>query len=292
MYLLGFQPKPGNFSIFGLSDEKYHIVGGNQRLPAAIAADVANRGTTIEPGWFMTAIARNPDGSYALSFGVGSSTKTVVADQVILALPFAVLRNLDYGRAGFTDLKNTAIQQLGAGKNGKLQLQFDARYWDGTGAWPGTGDGNSYADTGYQNTWEVTRAQPGATGILVDYTGGNIAGSLKPSVPYSDTGSNPQVAQYAKAFLRQIEPIYPGISRHWTGLATLSAPFLDPNLDLAYSYWKVGQYTAFSGYELVRQGNVHFAGEHCSINFQGFMEGGATEGRRAAGEVLGDLGVK
>jgi monoamine oxidase len=31
------------------------------------------------------------------------------------------------------------------------------------------------------------------------------------------------------------------------------------------------------------------SGEHCSINFQGFMEGGASEGVRAAGEILGDL---
>jgi monoamine oxidase len=39
----------------------------------------------------------------------------------------------------------------------------------------------------------------------------------------------------------------------------------------------------------MRQGNIHFAGEHCSINFQGFMEGGAQEGQRAAAEILGDL---
>ena len=38
----------------------------------------------------------------------------------------------------------------------------------------------------------------------------------------------------------------------------------------------------------MRQGNIHFAGEHCSINFQGFMEGGAEEGARAAGEIIGD----
>jgi len=31
IYLLQFQPKPGNFSIYGASDERYHIVGGNQR---------------------------------------------------------------------------------------------------------------------------------------------------------------------------------------------------------------------------------------------------------------------
>jgi monoamine oxidase len=35
-------------------------------------------------------------------------------------------------------------------------------------------------------------------------------------------------------------------------------------------------------------GNIHFAGEHCSINFQGFMEGGVEEGVRAANEILTD----
>ena len=52
--------------------------------------------------------------------------------------------------------------------------------------------------------------------------------------------------------------------------------------------WLVGQYTLFSGYEGVRQGKIHFAGEHCSINFQGFMEGAAEEGERAAKEILDD----
>ena len=59
-----------------------------------------------------------------------------------------------------------------------------------------------------------------------------------------------------------------------------------PELPLLYSYWKPGQYTGFGGYEGVRQGNIHFAGEHCSISFQGFMEGGAAEGVRAANEIL------
>ena len=48
----------------------------------------------------------------------------------------------------------------------------------------------------------------------------------------------------------------------------------------------------FSGYEPARQGKhgkkIHFAGEHCSTNFQGFMEGGAEEGARAASEILTD----
>jgi len=56
----------------------------------------------------------------------------------------------------------------------------------------------------------------------------------------------------------------------------------------SYSCWLVGQYTTITGYEKVRQGNIHFAGEHCSYNFQGYMEGGAREGKRAAEEILGD----
>ena len=60
----------------------------------------------------------------------GGRTRTVVADHVILALPFAVLRNLDYSGAGFDARKQTAITQMGAGRNTKLQLQFASRYWN------------------------------------------------------------------------------------------------------------------------------------------------------------------
>ena len=289
VYLLGYNEKPGNFAIFGASNEKYHIVKGNQQLPETIAANLAH---PVVRGWRMVAIGFNRDDSIAVTFNVGGQTKVENFDRVILALPFAVLRTLDYRKARFDNLKNQAIQQLGRGRNDKLQLQFKSRFWDGTGSWPGTGNGNSYADTGYQNTWEVTRSQPGTTGILVDYTGGNVAGSFAPSTPYSAAATNPQVTAYAMTFLKQLEPVYTGITAFWSGRATLSVPALDPNLNCSYSYWRVGQYHTFSGYEKARQpfpnGPIHFAGEHCSQDFQGFMEGGASEGVRAAGEILAD----
>src|SRR5579864_8033062 len=183
VYLLGFQPKPGNFSIFGKSDERYHIVGGNQQLPTAIANSLP--GGSINLNWRMTAIATNMDGSYTLTFSTPSGKQTATFDRVILTIPFSVLRTLDYSQAGFDSLKQTAITQLGYGTNSKLQLQFDARFWNGTGAWPGISTGNIYTDVGFQNCWDVTRGQPGTTGIIVDYTGGNIGASFKPSQPYS-----------------------------------------------------------------------------------------------------------
>ena len=277
VYLLGFQPVPGNFRIFGASDERYHIAGGNERLPQAIAAALSTG--TLQLNTALTAIARRSDGTFDLTLKSGSTSTTKNFDRVILTIPFSVLRTLDYHAAGFDTLKQTAITQLGYGQNAKLHLQFDSRYWNTSGPW-GIGTGTSFADTGYQNTWDVTRAQDGATGILVDYTGGGVTLA-------GDANSA------ARNFLRQIEPVFPGITRQWNGRATLDVPLRDPNLLGSYSYWKVGQYTQFSGYEKARQpdpntGKCHFAGEHCSTNFQGYMEGGAEQGARAANEILSD----
>ena len=285
VYLLAFQPQPGNFRIFGSSDERYHIIGGNQQLPQAIANSLPSG--SINLNWAMTAIARNSDGSSTVTFSTPSGTRQATFDRVILTIPFSVLRTLDYSKAGFNSLKQTAITQLGYGTNSKLQVQFDTRYWNGTGAWPGISTGNIYTDVGFQNCWDVTRGQPGTPGIIVDYTGGNIGASYKPSQPYS-TSSDPRVQQYANAFIKQLEEVWPGATAHYTGTATLSYPTGDPNLNGSYSCWRVGQYTLFSGYEKARQGKIHFAGEHCSTNFQGFMEGGAEEGNRAANEILND----
>ena len=284
VYLLAYQPSPKGFEVYGVSDERYHIAGGNQQLPEAIAATLPD----VRTGWRMTAVAKNRDGSVTLSFQTPAGAAAVTADQVILTTPFPVLRGLDYSQAGFDDLKQTAITQLGAGRNTKLQLQFTSRYWNTSGAW-GVSTGDSYTDLGYQNTWDVTRAQAGATGILVNYSGGSVAAGFAPAQPYSTAADDQHVANYAKAFLSQLENVFPGITKRWNGKATLSTPFRDPNLLCSYSYWRVGQYTTFSGYEGVAQGPIHFAGEHCSQDFQGYMEGGAREGARAALEVFHSL---
>ncbi len=238
----------------------------------------------------LTAIAARGSG-YTLTFSSGGTTVSVDADIVALCLPFAVLRGLDYRRAGFDALKNTAIQDLGRGHNGKLQLQFSSRYWNGTGAWPGISNGNSYTDIGYQNTWDVSRAQPGTSGIMVDYTGGSVTDALQTRKAFT-VNDNTQTNLDVQRFLGLIEEVFPGLAARWNGKATSSLPHLDPNLLASYSYWRVGQYTAFSGYEKARQGAVFFAGEHTSQDFQGFMEGGASEGARCAGDIIALIGKK
>jgi monoamine oxidase len=284
VYLLGYQPNSSSLSMFGKSNERYHTRGGNQLIPLAIANALT---TPVQLNMRLVAIASNADGSSTLTFRNGNSTKTVVADLVVLALPFAVMSGVDYTKANFDPLKKTAITQLGQGRNGKLQLQFTARLWNTSGPW-GIGTGTSYSDLGYQTSWEVSRGQPGASGLLVDYTGGGTTLAMSTKVPYA-TIADKNTKTDAQRFLGQVEHVFPGLTALWNTKATSSLPHLDPNFGCSYSYWKVGQYQKFAGYERVRQGNIFFAGEHCSVDFQGFMEGGASEGVRAGNEIIAQL---
>jgi monoamine oxidase len=144
-------------------------------------------------------------------------------------------------------------------------------------------------DRGPLITWESSRGQSGGSGLLVCYGLDEASGALAAPSPWGDAGSTAHVPDVVRSTLSALEAVWPGVTPEWNGLATLSVPFLDPALKGSYAYYRVGQYHAFGGYEGVRQGNVHFAGEHTSTEFQGFMEGAAAEGVRAAREVLGDL---
>ncbi len=128
----------------------------------------------------------------------------------------------------------------------------------------------------------MTRGQAGASGILVDYTGGNIGNSFGSGTPSSR----------AQQFLAQIEPVLPGLSAKWNGRATIDYWAGNPWTNGSYSYWKVGQYTKFAGAEREIEGACHFAGEHTSIDFQGYLNGAVETGQRAAGEVITALGSR
>ena len=268
LYLLGYTG-PGQFRTFGKSNEKFHVHGGNDQIPTTLAAKLGSQITTNTP---LTAIKLNKDGSYTLTFANGSGSFTRVADRVVLALPFSILRGVDFSKAGFNQVKTSAINELGMGTNSKVHVQFNSRFWRDQGC-----TGETYADTGYQNTWEASRAQPGNSGILVWYTGGN---------PGVAVGSGSVQSQVQKNFLPKIEPVLPGATAQWNGKAIRDYWTGYQWTKGSYSYWKPGQYTRFSGAEKEASGNCHFCGEHTSQDFQGYLQGAVETGQRAASEVL------
>jgi len=272
LYLLAYSGQ-GQLRIFGPSNEKYHVRGGNDQIPSRMAAELSGQITT---GSELVAVKQTAAEGYTLTFRQATGTKTVTADKLVLALPFSILRrSVNLSKAGFSARKLLAIGEQGMGTNSKLHVQFSQRYWNTLGC-----NGDTVADTGYQNTWEVSRAQEGTAGILVDYTGGDVGSSFGYGTPTSR----------AEQFLTQVEPVLPGLSDFWNGKATVD---FWPGYEWtrgSYSYWKVGQYTAFAGIEGRQEGNAHFCGEHTSIDFQGYLNGAVETGARAAGEVIADLG--
>ena len=92
-------------------------------------------------------------------------------------------------------------------------------------------------------------------------------------------------ASLVSATLAAIEPALPGATSAYNGLAWYHFGNNDPYVQGAYSYWRAGQYTSFSGYEGVAEGNAHFCGERTAQNFQGYMEGAISSGERVATEI-------
>jgi monoamine oxidase len=261
------------------------IVGGNALLPQAIASGLPKE--SIYLGHRMVALERAA-GEVMLTFATANGSVQTQCDEAILTLPFSALRQVDCQRAGFDDLKRTAIEHLGYGTISKLILEFDQRYWHEHGLWRRPHGGFFVTDLDMQTVWDASIGQDGAHGLLLNYTSGRRGAAYAPPAPYTTSGDFPDVQRYAQECLEQLEIIFPGISAHYTGRAALSYATGDPFLLGSYSCWRIGQCTQFAGYERARQGPIHFAGEHCSLKFQGYMEGAAREGARAAREIIED----
>jgi monoamine oxidase len=293
VYMLGIQHNyssdGGKMNVLGYSDQRFNIRGGNQRLPLAIARTLP--AGSIRFGHRLIAIAKRADGAYDLRFTTPRGDVKERFDRVVLAIPFMTLRGVDYSGAGFDERKHRAIQQLGYGIHTKLHVQFNGKPWYGDGPWPRPVDGQIWTDLGFQNSVDFSLGQSGDDGIIERFTAGTVALIDTPAVPYARIEQSPAVARHVKHFFEMLDQIWPGVSKHWNGKATLGNAQADPNIQASYSCWLVGQYTTIAGYEHVRQGRIHFAGEHCSVENQGFMEGGAATGVAAASEILADYGA-
>jgi monoamine oxidase len=291
--LLGFATKfpASDWWIWGESDERYKIIGGNQQLSLAQADEIG--AANIKLGWSMTALKANANGTVTLTFTTGGQTRTVTADRVVLALPIGVLKHIKnaggFANAGFDARKQAQIDAMPMGAVHKLHVQTSDRFYGQPGVW-GNSNGSSFGD-GYQQFWDGTWGEPGTRGVVCNYFAGDAARAVVPSKPWSETTDpNSTVAQFvrttASTFLRQVEPAFPGMTARATGKATLAAWHTSPYQRGAYSYWSPGYVHRYCTYERVPQGRVHFAGEHCSQDFQGYINGGAEEGERAANELL------
>src|SRR4029434_1504376 len=106
------------FTPFGIfSDERYHVIGGNQQIPAGLAAGL---GGQIRYGMKLRRASKTSAGRVELTLQGGSSTVTAMQDAVFLAIPCWVLREVEMDTSlGLPAWKLFAIQNLGYGTNAK-----------------------------------------------------------------------------------------------------------------------------------------------------------------------------
>jgi len=264
-------PYPG-----GPADERYHVHGGNDQIPHRIAERLPQGTVHLEAP--LISLRRRADGRVALVFG--DSTRAVVADQVVLCLPFTTLRDVDLTAAGFPEKRMRAIQQLGMGTNAKLLLQFRDRLptYD---RW----NGEVISDAPQQWSWDSTVSEPGRGGIFTMFTGGRTGAGYPTDVPHAPAPED--VVDDALAFLGTW---LPETGASFNGHAWLDSWVDDPWVKGSYAAFLPGQWTDFWGYLGRPDRNVHFAGEHTSTYAQGYLDGGVETGQRAAREVLRAIG--
>lgn len=249
--------------------ETYHIRGGNDLLPKALADAVgaenillAHKVVRIDTsaGAEVTVVAEH-DGA-EVSF---------TADYLVCALPFTVLRDVAI-EPPFADDKMQAIDGAYLINAGRGCFQTATRFWTAEGL---GGRQIIKTDTPIERFWNLSDFQDAvgtSKGMLVNYTQGAMADA------YGDTAEDARqeyILGHTDAFFPELRTDTVAFKSYvWRD---------DPWVRGAWTDFLPNQWWTFA----VRrrpEGRVHFAGEHTSA-WAGWMEGGVESGKRAAAEI-------
>jgi monoamine oxidase len=263
------EPEP--FRVFGESDERFHVHEGNDAVPARLTDALDGQ---IELEQRLVRIREQKNGAIELTLDRDGTAEERVFDKVVLALPWTLLREVEMD-VELPEEKQKMIDELGYGTNCKLIGQFERRVWREEHA----SNGSCVSEDLGGETWDTSRGQRGDQGVLTVFLGGEAG--LR-----ADEGSAEEALRDRFA---AIEAFYPGAEAAYIADSALrmhwpSAPLFRGS----YACFLPGQ-AAWSGTEGVPVGNLAFCGEHTSEEFQGYMEGAAETGERAASEILDAL---
>ena len=258
-------------------DERWHVHGGNDQVIERAAASLP--AGSIHTGTALRAIRRRAGGSYTLDFD--GLRGPVIADLVILTLPFTTLRDVDMRGAGFSAHKLAAIRELAMGSDAKVLVQYDVRPWklDGWSSFMTSADPDF-------DTWESSADEPGKAGLVTVYAGGRTGASWVGPAPHA--AATPALRD---SVLHRIDEAVPGSRSHFNGHGWADLWPHDPWTRGSYAAFAPGQYTRFWVGLGKPEGNVHFAGEATSTYSQGFLNGGVESGDRTAVEIMRKLRI-
>lgn len=266
---------PDPFRIFGDSDERWHTHDGNDVFCTALADAIGRDKIQLETK--VVGVYDGPGQGFAVELeGAGGIRRREAFEHVVFALPFTKLREIPVDVRRYRKKKQRAVDTLGYGHNAKVMGGFTARPWLEVH----NASGSVTTDLPFQQTWDTTVGQAGPGGVLTNFLGGD----------QGDASASGTDVDWFAGILPGLETVFPGVTEAWDGTAVRFHWPTHPWTLGSYACYLPGQWSLY-GTEGRRIGNLHFCGEHCSLDFQGWMEGAAETGALVAAEILDDLGL-
>ncbi|PYR38346.1 MAG: hypothetical protein DMF89_10010 [Acidobacteria bacterium] len=268
-----FLADPEELSLLALVDQfssdetrfgpMYRIEGGNDRLPTLLAHRLGDR---VRLKTELVSVSHRGRGIRA---GVKRDRRQAQmhCDYLVFALPATLLRRIPITPA-LPAQQHEAFARLKYGRGTKTLIQFSQRFWRAPGLPRAFGSSLPFGAV-----WDANEEQRGRSGILALLAGGSA----------SDQTGAIAAREGAAGLARSLDWLGSReasvVACHQTAWET------DP--------WARGGYAAFdSSFDpalrawLARPfGRLFFAGEHTSVQWQGYMNGAVESGRRAAAEV-------
>jgi monoamine oxidase len=246
----------------------HRIVGGSDRLPAALARRL---GGAIRYDAPVIGMERNGS-TVRVEYTWRRELRRVDAEHVVCAIPFPVLRGLAVQPA-FSAPKRAVIARLPVTSVTRVYLQLRERAWDEDD------DFSVATDLPIMLAAHATAGQPGRRGIVEAFVTGAQARALA-GMPAQEC------VQRVRA---QVAKVIPGADAA-VERAAVYAWDRDPWARGDYAWFRPGQVRAFLPHLATPEGRIHFAGDHTSTR-PGWMQGALDSGVRAAREVMAALGA-
>jgi monoamine oxidase len=156
-----------HFRMYGDSDERFKIRGGNSRIIAALTEQA---GAEILFEHKLLEIREKSGGEITLTFDQSGTTRQYTFDYVIVTIPFTLLRETDL-RFEVSPEKNRVIREMGYGANTKFVTETLGSPWRQAGY-----RGYLYSDA-IPNGWDSSQLQTAASrqSTYTCYLGGRQA---------------------------------------------------------------------------------------------------------------------
>jgi monoamine oxidase len=244
-----------------LGDDRgwHRIEGGNDLLPRAFAEKLADK---IIYGATVTRVEQDAT-SVRVSFARdGGAAQTLAADYLVCAIPFAVLKRVEFAPA-LSQEKRKVIAQMTFEHASRVFLQCRNRFWEG-----GRMNGFAIADEPAE-VWPSSFRQLGSRGVLQAYV------RHFPSLELMKLNESERIALW----LERMERILPGARASFErGMTKCWGE--DEWAGCAWTHPSVPQLLFITRPE----GRIHFAGEHTSL-WASWMHGALESGHRVATEI-------